>query len=681
MSKQKNKQIDPNTTSIHGRNTLAAKRIFFFSLAAMLLLTWISGYNIGFHVDEMDMNTYCKANYAYYLSGGKDKSFLEPGGENEYVIDSNLRFYGSAFEYIPVGFNKITGLDKGTQEFNSRHIFIQLFGIIAILFAGLIAAKLSNWRAAIFTEWLLFLTPTFFGSILFNTKDIPFCTGYIASIYFIICFLEELPTPSWKMSLFLLFSFAFTSGTRIGGLLLIFYLLLFVALFFLIDKNLRSQLKENIVSLSAKLVVIILGCLCLVTITWPFLLQDPIHNLSETLNVVKRYPVKIKLNFDGAVIDSLHLPPFYLIKFMSITIPLFIQACIIISIILLFLKRTILNRKYLFLILFTSVFPIIYAMLTKAALYSGWRHFLFIYPGFIIIAGIGLNNIFETIKRPVFKGAFFAICLLAMIKPIAWSFNNHPYEYAYFNESVGGFKNAYYNYETDYWEITVKKAVDWLMTNEPIAQSNDTVRIATNTYAFLDYYIQRHYPGSKVKVVSIGCVARSIKPWTYGVFNTIFLGPDYLANSFPPGGTIHTVNIDGLPVTAVIKDTNRFDLRAMIAFQDDSFAIADSLFSLYMQTVGNNAGIYGIIGFNKALLDSSDAAIKYCNLSLEINKDDFYAFEGLGLAYLLKDDYDKGISYLLKAKDLKPDDELLNRILKNAYIKQQAVINKMKGSG
>src|SRR6185437_10471086 len=413
----KRKKINQNTNSteavlnvdktvLHTGNDSISKKIFFFSLVAMLLVTWISGYNVGFHVDEMDMNTYCKANYAYYLSGGKDKSFLEPGGENEYVIDSNLRFYGSAFEYIPVGFNKITGLDKGTQEFNSRHIFIQLFGIIAILFAGLITARLSNWRAAIFTEWLLFLTPTFFGSILFNSKDIPFCTGYIASIYFIICFLQELPVPSWKMSLFLLFSFAFTTGTRIGGLLLIFYLLLFVALFFLIDKSLRSQLKQNVASLSVKLIVIILGCLCLVIVTWPFLIQNPVTNLSETLNVVKKYPVKIKLNFDGEVINSLKLPPYYLVKFMFITIPLFIQICIIVSIVLLFLKRNLSNRKYLFLILFTSIFPILYAILTKAALYSGWRHFLFIYPGFVIIAGIGLNNILDTVNKTIYRVAF-----------------------------------------------------------------------------------------------------------------------------------------------------------------------------------------------------------------------------------------------------------------------------------
>src|SRR5438128_785909 len=53
------------------------RKAFYGSLIVMLLITVISGYNVGFHIDEMDMNNYGKANVSYYLSGGADTSFLQ----------------------------------------------------------------------------------------------------------------------------------------------------------------------------------------------------------------------------------------------------------------------------------------------------------------------------------------------------------------------------------------------------------------------------------------------------------------------------------------------------------------------------------------------------------------------------------------------------------------------------
>ncbi|NCX96114.1 MAG: hypothetical protein EBX41_06835 [Chitinophagia bacterium] len=223
------------------------KKAFYISLAAMLLMLWISGYNVGYHQDEMDMNAYGKANIAYYMSGGKDTTYL--GCENcygNYHVDKLLRYYGSAYEYMPVLINKITGLDKTKEEFNVRHLIAQLCSIICLLFCGLIAKRFAGWRAAIITIWMLFCSPVFFGHSLFNSKDIPFCTGYVATLYYILVFIDELPSPTWRTSIYMMLAFAFTMGTRVGGLLLFGYLGIFSLL---IGKLNNDRIKLNSVVL------------------------------------------------------------------------------------------------------------------------------------------------------------------------------------------------------------------------------------------------------------------------------------------------------------------------------------------------------------------------------------------------------------------------------------------------
>ena len=645
------------------------KNAFFISLAAMLCIFWITGFNVGYHQDEMDMNNYGKANYAYYFSGGKDTSCLgTPASEGINQVDSLLKYYGSAFEYLPVGFNKLTGAAKGNNEFNVRHMFCQLFGVIVLLFAGLIARKYGGWRAAFITAWLLFLTPVFFGHTLFNSKDIPFCAGYIASLYFMICFLQELPEASWKSTLGLMVSFAFTTGTRIGGFLLLFYLFLFVAVY--VATNLKSYkpLVPKLMPIAIKLCTIVFGGLVLLIATWPYVLRSPLKNLANTLTIVKRFPVKVTLAFEGNFMDSLSIPTHYIPKFMLITIPIFILIVIISGLILVFLK----NKQYDFnitsLILFSSIFPIVYAIMTNAALYSAWRHFLFIYPGLCIIGAIGANDLLENFRKPAMKIAFGVICILGMIRPVTWMISNHPYEYTYFNEFAGGFKQAYYNYETDYWEISAKQAIDWMVKNEPILESKDTVLIASNMTRFTEYYLKKQYHWSKFKVISVGCMTRYRANWTYCIINTIFLRPEYLENYFPPCQAVHTENIDGLPVTAIIKDTERLDWAAQVAMNKEKYQQADSILTIYLQkSCPNNPSLYGVYSLIKADLNQYADAIKYGNLCLSYNISPYSYYDahcGLGVAYANNKEFDSSLSHLSIAIKMFPDLPAAGNIIK-----------------
>lgn len=647
---------------------LLLKRLFFASLIIMLLVICFTGYNVGFHNDELDMNKYGRDNYTYYATGGKDTSCLGimPGGGV-----SPIRYYGWSFDMIAVGFNKITGIDNTVGEINSRHVFNNIFGILCIMFAGLLGRRIGGWQLALLVAWLTFFSPSFIGHAYFNTKDIPFAAGYMATIYFIVRFLDQLPAPTWKTSIWLTLWLYFTINMRVGGLLLVFYLLLFTGVYVAANRQLLKHVGANIKGLALKYALVICGSVLLLILTWPFVLMKPAEHLMAAIDIVKKFPVKNSIVFDGEVISSLDLPASYIPKLLLMTAPLLVIVSVALSLVFLALRSRNFDWRVVGLVLFVTVFPVAYGILTHVAAYGGWRHFLFVYPGICIIAGIGLKELIDSAAKPMLKAAILLACIAGIARPVVWSVKNMPYLYCYFNELAGGFKSAYYSYDTDYWMISDKAAVDWLMANEPIAQSEDTVVIATNMGYFLEYYIPMRYPGAKVKVLISGVTSRSTANWRYAVFNTLFVKPSYLENYYPLPSTVHSIDIDGLPVTSILKDTVRLDQVALKTLQSGDFAKADSIFAVYVKTTGYNSPDLGAyMSIAKASVNHNDEAIALANKCLEYHFSailDYNCYCGLGIAYGNKRDYKASVQALQTADKIMPGQRVAKEILQQVY--------------
>ncbi len=634
-------------------NEAMLKKIFLGSILIMLLVTWFAGFNVGFHSDDIELNNYGKANLAFYTSGGNDTSVM---GKYFYM----LRYYGNAYELIATTINKVTGLGDGIQEFNVRHIVCEFFGVLSVLFTGLVTRKLSkSWLAAIFASWLIFLTPSYMGHFFINTRDIPFSTGYIASIYFILNFLDELPAPTWKTTMAILLSFAFTINIRAGGLMLLFYLVVFMAYFLFTNGQLLAQCIQNAKDIGIKVTTAISGAIILAIVTWPFVLMDP-KQLIEALGVVKKFPLKVRVNFEGESIDSFSVPPYYIPKYMLITIPIVVILCLIAGLVIYFMQRKKYNVKYGIIAVFAVVFPVAYAVGSNSALYTSWRHFLFIFPLMAAFGGIFLYDMQSRLQKPVYRMAFWLVFGALLVTPVLFCIKNNPYEYCYFNELAGGFKGGFYNYDTDYWEISVKNGLDWLMENEHLAQSKDTITVATNAFDFATYYIGRHYPSAKVKVIYAGIYSRNQQYWNYAVYNSLFIKSYYLENFFPPAQTIHSEKIDDLPVTAVIKDLARLDYKAIEAVQASNYKLADSLFTAHIATTkDHNPAIDPFIAVAKALINQNDEAISAANRALEYhfsNELDYSAQCALGDAYANKRQYSLSVKAFGEAASLMPGD-------------------------
>ena len=632
------------------------RKIFFGSLVLMLGILWISGYDSGFGSDEMDMNIYGKANIAYYTSGFKDTTFLHPDHKDGVVLPATLPYYGSGFEYFASG---LTSISHDEYEYNTRHALNQLIAILGLLFTGLIAAKIRDYKAAILSIWFIFLTPIFSGLAIFDTKDIPFLSAYIASVYFAIIFFKQLPKPTLKTLIGLAFSLWFLLSIRIGGVLMIG----FIGLYSFLEFRKNKEAQQSLGTWLPRLLGCIIVAFIFMVLLWPFVLQNPSENIVKTLNVVKDFPQKILVAFDGEYIDSLTLPKNYLPKMMSVSIPIAISIALIAGLISVFIfwKKMRYKNELIFL-LFAGFMPAIYAVYSGMPLYNSWRHLLFIYPAIVAFCAVGFSHILDFLAKPILQLSLVGILLLGLAKPIIWCIQNSPYQYTYYNELTGGYNRAYYDFDTDYWQITTKEAIDWLMKNEKIESLKDTQIIATNAFTFSNYYFKKRYPNAKVKCEMLGEKSSYGAQGTYRIFNNLFLEPQYLENCFPSPYSIHTVDIGEMPTTYIAKDTSNYTYKAYLAFQSANYKAADSLYNLYLGQIKYDGGaknltpLMGIIAYAKFATNQLDEALKLAQKTLVPYPSDYMTNLTLGAVHIAARDYKKATYYLQIAQSIKPNE-------------------------
>jgi hypothetical protein len=118
--------------------------------------------------------------------------------------------------------------------------------------------------------------------------------------------------------------------------------------------------------------------------------------------------------------------------------------------------------------------PVVSVIALRSVLYDGWRHMFFIYPAFLIVALTGLRSIFEFVNNR-FRGFFLraakSLCVFAVFACLAGTAfvmaKCHPYQNAYFNVLTGDMKNAKDKFDLDYWGLSYKQALQYILDNDP----------------------------------------------------------------------------------------------------------------------------------------------------------------------------------------------------------------------
>jgi tetratricopeptide (TPR) repeat protein len=644
------------------------KYIFILLLLLLLFFMLLMSRDAGVNCDEVLHYNQSVAVLNFFTSHGRDTSALN-------TPVTHLKYYGQSYDNLTTCLIRLFGIN---DIYGFRHLMSTIAGWLTILIAALFAIWLEGYGAGIIVVLLFAVSPTFLGHAQNNLKDIPFALAYISAIWFTFRFLSSHGRGSLKDIFLLVLSIAFCISIRVGGLILLCYLLLFSAIFFLVryfreGRNIFAEARNRLLLI----ILIITASFFAGILFWPFAILDPVKNVPGSYRVMVHFPDTFRQIFDGRSEYSDFMPWYYLPKSMMITIPLLVSAGALLFII--FIKGIFKNGKYLFYLFlgFTILFPILLVLLSHSNLYSSWRHFLFIYPGLVILSSSGILYLLRRIKKRIILFTITAALLLLAIHPLKFLAGNHRYAYIYYNQLVGGLKGAYGNYETDYYYVSQRESAEWLLKYLEKNGAGDTIVVGSN---FSAEWFFRKQP--LIRNEYIRYEERSMKKWDYAIITNRYIPPFQLKDHiWPPADALHTVYADGIPISIVVRRKSDSSFLGYKALEENRLDDAASYFDDAIKSDNRDDMIFynfAVTLYRRGLPARADSMLREC-LRLNPGSDLALMFLGdmasaQGRAEEAKGYYEKVISvnrkypdaYIRLAKLVAADDVIKARgILRN----------------
>lgn len=363
------------------------------------------------------------------------------------------------------------------SDFLTGNLFSALLGFLGIVGAVRLGRLLGGPATGFWAGVLLTLLPAWYGHMFINPKDIPFACGSIWSLNFIYQWITGEGAPNKRLVILCGLAIGITMASRIGGLLMLCYLGLFIGLRWMIDlKAARGQssqpsILQGLWIQGPRLLAVICISFFILFIYWPSGQLRPFSGASQTLQAVTHYNWPMPVFFEGAFIMAPDLPFYYILKMLLLKVPV-VSLLLFTIAIWFFLKESVqewknsrtvqLHSLGLFLILFSILFPIAYVILRDSILYNGLRHLLFVLPPLCVAAGWTVCRLDTALQSQLprllvpLRIAFLALLIL----PLAGMIRLHPYQYIYYNELAGGTAKASHMYELDYWGTAYKELAE-----------------------------------------------------------------------------------------------------------------------------------------------------------------------------------------------------------------------------
>ncbi len=273
--------------------------------------------------------------------------------------------------------------------------------------------------------------------------------------------------------------------------------------------------------------------------TWPYLWERPVSRLYESLLQMSAYPWKGRVLFNGVQYYVEDLPRSYLPTLLSfqLTIPALILFGLGVGLLVVRMVRKDAEWPRLVIVAGWFFIPFTLAVIFQPNMYDNFRHFLFILPPIFLIAGLGVDFLYEQIKP---KAAWTAIALLVALPGILAIGQLHPYEYVYYNRLIGGTEGAFRRFETDYWLTSYRAAAEYLNESAP----PDSRVVVWNYDRMVETYIRPDIQlASHHTVDDQGC------GYDYAVVSSRSFKDIYL---YPDAPIIDTIG-DGEAVYTVVK--------------------------------------------------------------------------------------------------------------------------------
>ena len=388
----------------------------------------------------------------------------------------------------------------GLDQASAWHLTNFLFFQVGVYFFYVLARRWMGPWAAFFATALFTFQPVLWEHAFINPKDPPFEALFIISLElgfrmadYLATFPQgERPARIFRHILLPGIVLGLTTSVRILGPLAG----MLVGLYFLL---LRRPSRLGWVAVYA------LVALAAMFASWPYLWEAPIHNFLGTLRFMADNPTELRVLFYGEIYRADALPLRYLpaLLLFTLTEPVWPLAVIGALAALLRILRGQIAWKTLLPAVLWLVIPLLYVLAARPPMYDGFRHFMFIVPPLFLLAGIALDALFDRLKSTWLRVPLIALLLfpgfLAYVQL-------HPFEYAYYNQFVGGTRSAAARFETDYWLTCYKQAME---------RANQLARYDPTIYVRREGYIAAYYAAPGINVWDASSIGGTPQPGNY----------------------------------------------------------------------------------------------------------------------------------------------------------------------
>ncbi len=356
-------------------------------------------------------------------------------GNNDHLLRAWDRPYGVAFELLLLSFERILGLQDSRSIYLSRHLLTHLFFLVAGFICYFLAYQLfKNRFLALFAMLLFLLHPRMYAHSFFNTKDIPFLSMFMITLFLIYRGFKKDTVGAF---LLLGASIGLLTNIRIMGVMLFAAVLAMRICDYFIASG-REEKKHILITSGGLAFIAVLT----LYVSWPWLWSDPVGHFIESFTRMSRYPHEVTELFRGKPVSSTNLPFNYVPTWILITTPpvtFLLGITGMISIFgrgLIHLGDIIRNTplRFGFLLLACFGLPILAVIMMGSTLYNGWRQMYFLYAPFCVLAIFGLYELLRYSRRIRFgERVVYGLMATGIGATVVSMILIHPLQHLYFN--------------------------------------------------------------------------------------------------------------------------------------------------------------------------------------------------------------------------------------------------------
>ena len=376
------------------------------------------------------------------------------------------RLYGAAFEVPLVLVERILGLTDNRDVYLGRHLASHLFFLAGGFFCYLLAYRLSGNRLlAIFAMLLFLLHPRLYAHSFFNSKDVPFLSMFMISLYLVHRAFERNTIAAFALCGL---GVGLLTNLRIMGVMLLAAVVAMRACDLL--HAARAEERKRILTTGG---VFLLAGVLTWFISFPSLWRTPFEFV-EMFALAFQYPAQVVSLFQGEPVRWPEIPARYVPVWIAITTPPVALLPILLGTVFVLLRGAsrpadVLRNttvRFGFLLIACLTLPVLAVAVFDANIYDGWRHMYFLHAPACLLAVFGLRwavSVFGRMKGGL--SMFWTLAAAGVSAVVVEMMLIHPHQMVYFNFLVnrGAPEHLRARYDMDYYGTSFREGLEHLL--------------------------------------------------------------------------------------------------------------------------------------------------------------------------------------------------------------------------